>query len=238
MNPTITTSYEVFLTQKDTKDIVSEILNSVISYDINNNFVRININEKSDKMEKIKSAFFKALVELDVVNSGYLNNKTIDSYLYYLLRNGKIEFVHYNNRYYLKNSTNEHITNDKNFKLELLVNNDAFLKGLHKSWDGKSNYTITDSLMTTLRKKVIELVDTTVLNNLRSPSKLYKFLNWLTFGKIKSVINPYNYRIILNDKQTLVNDMESLEKGFQETFKDVIAVAERASRGEKEITEE
>jgi hypothetical protein len=237
MNQTITTSYNVFLTQKNTKELITEILDGVLSYDINNNVARIDIlKDEPSKMEEVKSAFFRALVELDIVDTSYVSSKTVDSYLYYLLRNGSIEFVFYNNKYYLKNSTNEHITSGKNFGIELLVNGEAYLKGLHKTWNPENGYVLDTTIVNSLKKKLIELLDVAIKNNLNIKKKDTWFTRLLTFLKIRSVFS-YKYRIVLNDKQTLVNDMEHLEKGFQETFKEAIDQVERSAHGEKEITE-
>lgn len=237
MNKTLTASYGEFLVQNSTKQLITEILDSVLSYDINNNFARIDI-EKDDlnKMEEIKSSFFQALVELDIVNTGFINNKVVDTYLYYLLRNGKIDFVYYDNRYYLKNSNNEHIVNHKNFSVELLFDNEVYLNGLHKKWDGDKTYTPEEKVVTGLKLKLIEIVTLALEKNLKNqPKKLPK---WIT--KILNVLgikmfDPYKYRIVLNNKQTLVNDVENLEKGFHEKFKQVYEEVDKKSRGEKEV---
>lgn len=239
MNKTLTTSYGAFLTQNNTKELITEILDSVLSYDINNNFARIDIGkDEPEKMEEIKSAFFKALVELDIVNTGFINNKVVDSYLYYLLRNGRIDFVYYDNRYYLQNSNNEHIYNNRNFSVELLFDNEVYLNGLHKKWNTEVKYVVEEKVIAALKNKLIEIINTALGKNLKNQPK--KLPNWVS--KVLNLIgikkfNAYNYRIVLNNKQTLVNDVENLEKGFHEKFKQVFEQADKNSSGKKEILE-
>ena len=113
-------SYDSFLTRKWVKSLVRKIIDESIHYDINNNFSKIVI--KKDKNQEIKDCFNQALMQLGVVNTGYINNKNIDSYIYYLLRNGNIGFVYHDGKFHMKTKSNEHVVNNKNFNIELLFN--------------------------------------------------------------------------------------------------------------------
>jgi hypothetical protein len=263
-------SYESFLTRKWVKELVKKIIDTSVYYDINNNFAKITI--RKDKNQDVKESFFQSLVQLDVVNNGYINNKNIDSYLYYLLRNGKVSFVYYSGKYYMKNKSNEHVVNDRNFNIELLFNGDAYLLGIYKAWINRASqkeikermylnlgqndstlsfedessiktiYAGDTPIVDAASAKVIEIITTAMESNLKKPTSwLHKFVNLLAeFGLNplggKKAFLPYDFTIVLNDRQTIVDDVNNLQNGFNETFKEIIDFHKIS--GEKELGEE
>ncbi len=239
-------SYDAFLTKQWVKELVRKIIDESVHYDIKNNFAKVNIIK--DNNQDVKESFFSSLIQLDIVNNGYINNKNIDSYIYYILRNGSVDFVYYGGKYYLKNKSNEHVVNERNFNIELLFNNDSYLLNLYKSWinnspikdklllgtidpsvnleepaDIKKLHVTNTEIVNLISDKIRSIIITTMKYNLKKPNSLIHKL----FGRwLKDKFLPYDFSIVLNDRQTIIEDMDVLQNGFNEAFKEAYENAE------------
>ena len=94
-------TYDEFLHLDEIKQLTRNIIDSVIFYDINNNFCKISLDK--DKKNVIKNTYLITLAELGLIDR-VISGKTIDKYLYLLLKNGSISFVYdiSTRKYFLK----------------------------------------------------------------------------------------------------------------------------------------
>lgn len=233
-------TYETFLMQKGVKNLVSKIIESVIFYDINNNISRISVI-KGDS-NNLQGLLQKALGELSLTNTGYINNNTIDIYIYNLLRNGSLYFVYNGGRYnltdlrYEKNREEIMKLNKNNFSIELLVNGESYLESVYRLYSEGSEKIELDfnkaivkiipgsEIISEVNSCVIELIENAIKANL-SPynttwfnSKWFEVLNNF-FGESimsKFIKFPNQFNIVLNVANTILEDINILEEGAHE----------------------